>query len=100
MPSDPYPEAARTPPSLPDGSEDWPKFTPLLVGSPEAAGLLALSPRKLWTLTRCDAVPAHRIGRSVRYAPAELAAWIAAGCPEAPGSARRVRAAMRKEGGR
>ena len=99
MRSDPYPEAARTPASLPDGN-DSPKFTPLLVGSPEAAGLLALSPRKLWTLTRCDAVPAHRIGRSVRYAPAELAAWIAAGCPEAPGSARRVRAAMRKGAGR
>lgn len=100
MRSDLSPEPARTPASLPSGGSSSSEPIPLLLGSPDAAGLLAISPRKLWSLSRCDAVPHHRIGRLVRYSPAELAAWVAAGCPEAPGSARRVRAAMRKAGGR
>ena len=64
---------------------------PLLIDAKAAAAMLAISPRKLWTLTRCDAIPARRIGRSVRYCPAELQAWVADGCPTEPGAADRVR---------
>jgi predicted DNA-binding transcriptional regulator AlpA len=51
--------------------------------------------RKLWELTNCNAIPCRRIGRSVRYVPAELQAWIDCGCPTEPGSAERVRKAVR-----
>lgn len=42
----------------------------------EAAALLSISERTLWTLTNNGEIPAVRIGRSVRYDPADLAAWI------------------------
>ena len=35
-------------------------------------------------------------GRRLRFDPAELRAWVDAGCPTEPGAAKRVRAAMRK----
>ncbi len=43
--------------------------TPLLVTPPEAARLLAVSPRKLWAMTfeQADGVPYIRCGRLVRY---------------------------------
>jgi len=50
---------------------------PLLVTPREAAVLLRLSDRTLWTLTRAGEIPAIRIGRSVRYDPHDLAKWIA-----------------------
>jgi len=53
----------------------------LLISSKEAAKLLSISSRSLWSLTKCGAIPSRKIGRSVRYSPAELQAWIAAGCP-------------------
>lgn len=96
MRSELSPESARTLASRPGGRSNSAEATPLLVGSAEAAGLLAISPRKLWSLMRCDAVPHRRVGRLVRYVPAELAAWVDAGCPETPGSSRRVRASMRR----
>lgn len=68
---------------------------PLLIVAKAAAVKLALSPRTLWSLTKCNAVPHHRIGRAVRYSPAELEGWISAGCPTAPDSATRVRRSMR-----
>lgn len=55
--------------------------SPLLVDSREAARLLAISPRSLWSLTACGAIPSRRIGRSVRYSPADLSDWIDRGCP-------------------
>ena len=76
MRSDPSPETARTPASLPDGREHSLDFTPVLVRVADAAALLAVSERTLWRLTKCEAVPSHRVGRSVRYARAELAAWV------------------------
>lgn len=42
----------------------------------EAAQALAISPRKLWTMTNCGEIPCVRIGRSVRYDPADLQVWI------------------------
>ncbi len=48
----------------------------LLLRPGEAAKALAISTRKLWELTNCGEIPCIRIGRAVRYAPADLQAWI------------------------
>lgn len=53
-----------------------PAAVTLLLRPRDAANALAISQRKLWELTRCGDVPAVRIGRAVRYSPADLAAWI------------------------
>lgn len=50
---------------------------PLLVSAPEAARLLGISPRLLWTLTRDGDVPSIHIGRRVLYSPDALRGWIA-----------------------
>lgn len=51
--------------------------TQLLLLKPEqAARTLAISPRKLWTMTNCGEIPCVRIGRSVRYCPDDLRAWL------------------------
>jgi excisionase family DNA binding protein len=63
----------------------------LLVESKAVCEALSISRRKLGDLTRVEAIPSHRIGRSVRYAPTELQAWIDAGCPTDPGAADRIR---------
>ena len=42
-----------------------------------AAAILAISPRKLWSLTACAEIPAVRIGRAVRYDVVDLMAWVA-----------------------
>jgi len=70
--------------------------TSLLINAKAAAKKLSLGPRTLWSLTNRRAVPSRKIGRSVRYCPDELAAWIEADCPTDAGAADRVRAAMRK----
>lgn len=51
---------------------------PLLVDPKEAARILAVSPRKLWTMTfeAEPKVPHIRCGRLVRYAVADLQSWI------------------------
>jgi len=43
----------------------------------QAAEALAISPRKLWSLTASGEVPHVRIGRSVRYSLDDLQIWIA-----------------------
>ena len=43
----------------------------------DAARALAISPRKLWGLTRSGEIKCVRIGRSVRYTPEDLTAFIA-----------------------
>lgn len=48
----------------------------LLVKPDKAAELLTISPRKLWELTNRGEVPCVRIGKSVRYLPEDLRAWI------------------------
>lgn len=67
------------------------RAAPLLVDSRAACALLSMGERRLWQLTNCNAIPHRKIGRSVRYSPAELEAWIAGGCPTEPGAAARVR---------
>ena len=51
----------------------------LLLGLAEAARLLGVSRKTLFnhTAPRGDKIPAVRIGRVVRYSPAELEQWIA-----------------------
>jgi excisionase family DNA binding protein len=48
----------------------------LLLKPRGAARALAICDRKLWELTKRGEVPHVRIGRSVRYVPADLQAWI------------------------
>ena len=64
---------------------------PLLINAKAASQLLGISPRKLWSLTNCNAIPSRRIGGAIRYAPVELEAWIASGCPTEAGAGVRVR---------
>ena len=47
-----------------------------LIKATEAAKVLAISPRLLWTLTNGGVIPCVRIGRSVRYDPADLRCYI------------------------
>ena len=92
------PESARSLAGDPGGTFDSQDHMPLLIDADEAASELSLGARTLWSLTACRAIPSQRIGRSVRYSPAELRAWVTAGCPTEPGSADRVRKAVHREG--
>ena len=69
---------------------------PTLIKVPAACEYLCMSPRRLWTLTNNGAIPSRKIGRSVRYVPAELAAWVAAGCPCKAGSGAQIIAEMKR----
>lgn len=64
---------------------------PLLIGAKAACLALSMGERRLWSLTNCRAIPSRKIGKSVRYSPAELAAWVDFGCPTQAGAADRVR---------
>ena len=44
----------------------------------EAAGLLRISDRTLFTLTKDGQIPSVRVGRGVRYDEQDLARWIEA----------------------
>jgi predicted DNA-binding transcriptional regulator AlpA len=49
----------------------------------EAAALLGISERHLWTLDATGRVPRPvRLGRAVRWSSAELRDWLAAGGPD------------------
>jgi excisionase family DNA binding protein len=50
---------------------------PLLLEPREAARMLRISERTLNTYTMNGTLPVTRIGRSVRYSPDALRAWIA-----------------------
>lgn len=54
----------------------------LLLSAQEAARVLGISERTLWTMKERDAVPHVNIGRRVLYPRGELTGWIGAGCPE------------------
>lgn len=66
-----------------------------LLTAPEAAESLRLGKRRLWSLSKCEALPSLKIGRSRRYNPIELDAWVALGGPTDPGAAARVRQSIR-----
>lgn len=53
-----------------------------LVDYRRAAEILGISTRKLWSLVAEGAIPAVRIGRAVRFDPADLRKFIAANKPE------------------
>jgi predicted DNA-binding transcriptional regulator AlpA len=67
-----------------------------LVDSRVACQLIGIGARSLWSLTNSGAIPCRRIGRCVRYAPAELRLWVDMGCPVEAGAGK----AIRKEGRR
>ena len=48
----------------------------LLLKPQQAAEILAISPRKLWSLTASGEIPAIRVGRCKRYTVTDLEAWI------------------------
>ena len=50
---------------------------PLAVPVKQAAALLGISPRKLWTLSNTGEIPAVRFGRCVRFRPEDLEAFLA-----------------------
>ena len=47
-----------------------------LLKAAEAALILAISSRKLWSLTASGDIPHVRIGRAVRYSRLDLEEWI------------------------
>jgi len=53
---------------------------PLLVDARQAARMLSVSARKLWSMTFEDqpGLPYVRLGRLIRYRPGALADWLAA----------------------
>ena len=50
--------------------------SPLLVDTREAAWLLCVSPRTLWTLADTGQIPRLKIGKAVRFDVRDLVAWI------------------------
>ena len=55
----------------------------LLVDSREAAKMLNVSSRTLWTLYNSGAMPKPiRIGRAIRFSYAALREWVDCGCPK------------------
>jgi excisionase family DNA binding protein len=53
-----------------------PTLSPLLVSPREAAKLLSVCEKTLWTLTKAGQIPVVRIGRAVRYSMDDLRDWI------------------------
>lgn len=70
--------------------------SPLLIDAKVACALLCMGERRLWVLSNCRAIPSFKIGKSRRYCPDELRAWIRAGCPTEGGAGDRIRAGVRK----
>lgn len=48
----------------------------MLIRPRDAAAMLALSERTLWSMTQAGLLPCVRVGKSLRYDPADLAAWV------------------------
>lgn len=65
-----------------------PEPDPLLVTPREAARLLAVSERTLWSLAAAGEIPRVRIGRAVRYRVADLRAYVDAPPPKEKGRTR------------
>jgi excisionase family DNA binding protein len=53
-------------------------LNPLLVDRHEAARLLGVSPKTIFTMTKEGQLPSVPVRRAVRYSVADLTAWIAA----------------------
>lgn len=72
-----------------------PPAAPLLIDARAACALLCIGERRLWVLSNCNAIPSFKVGKSRRYSPDELRAWVRAGCPTEAGAGDRVRKAVR-----
>lgn len=59
---------------------------PMLLTARQTAQMLAISERSLYSLTKAGDLPAVRIGRSVRYDPTDIRAWIASAKKSPQGS--------------
>jgi len=71
--SNTHPHAVTLPPTPPDAAQQ-----PALLSRRKAAAYLAISTRTLWSLTEAKRIRCIRIGgRLVRYAVADLDAFIA-----------------------
>ena len=57
-------------------SNSTPTKPALLLTATQAAESLAISPRKLWAMTRNAEIPCIRLGRCVRYPVDDLQRWI------------------------
>ncbi|HTN77710.1 MAG TPA: helix-turn-helix domain-containing protein [Pirellulaceae bacterium] len=51
----------------------------LLIRQSDAARMLAISDRKLWSLTKQGIVPCVKVGKTVRYSPEALREFVARG---------------------
>ena len=60
-------------------------IAPLLLTEAQAAELLSLSPRKVWELAACGAIPCIRIHTAKRYRLIDLEEWVNRGCPTSGG---------------
>ncbi|MEK6704070.1 MAG: hypothetical protein AABZ53_17575 [Planctomycetota bacterium] len=67
---------------------------PFLIDAVAARKLLCMGVRRMWSLSICGAIPSKKIGKSRRYCPEELRAWVRAGCPTDAGAGARVRKGM------
>jgi len=86
-------ESARMLAGSAGGNTNTTNDTSLLIDGLAASRILSISQRKLGQLVAAGAIPSRKIGALRRFSPAELKVWIECGCPTAPGSAMRVRAA-------
>lgn len=69
------------------GGQKPPEDCGLLIDSREAAKMLRVSTRTLYTMYTTGTMPPPiRIGRAVRFAYEELLAWVNAGCPRVDGA--------------
>ncbi len=64
------------------------QVSPLAVCGEQAAAMLGISPRKLWELKNTGEVPSVRIGRSVRFRPEDLQAFLDRNIDDAMGGGR------------
>lgn len=49
---------------------------PLLLSPAQASKVIAVSPRKLWSMTAGGEIPHLKIGRLVRYSCGDLERWV------------------------
>jgi len=104
MSTDPRPVESAPAPASKRGrnkrsTKSTPAPEPMLIDAASAAVILGISPRTLWSLTACNAVPVVRIGTRVLYRPEHLSAWLDAGAPSEPGSANKILRELRRDGG-
>jgi Helix-turn-helix domain len=52
------------------------QIEPLVVDATEAAQMLSIGKRKLWSETNCGNIPCVRIGRAVRYSIESLREYV------------------------